>query len=278
MERRWTLSFRETIGFIGGGNMAEALLGGILKAGIVQPEGIMVSEPAEERRRSLAESYGVRVTADNREAAAEGSTVFLAVKPQVLPGVLDEIAAVLTSDRLVVSIAAGITLAFLEERLPDIPLVRSMPNTPALVGYGATVISPGQNASADMTHWAVELFHSVGICMVLSEDLMDAVTGLSGSGPAYVFRLAESMFEAGTDAGIPAEQAAELVTQTILGAAWMMRKTGRDPGELRRTVTSPGGTTEAGLAAMAKAGFEEAVAEGVAAAVKRAEELGRSSG
>ncbi|MDT8396808.1 MAG: pyrroline-5-carboxylate reductase [bacterium] len=269
------MNFKNTISFIGGGNMAEALAGGIVRAGIVPAGSIMISDPLVPRCEYLKNTYGFEVTSGNRQAAVAGGTIFLAVKPQVMQGILDEISGTLREGALVISIAAGITISFLEGNLPRARVIRSMPNTPALVGAGATVISPGSHVHADMTRWAVELFHAVGSCHVLPEELMDAVTGLSGSGPAYIFRMAEALTEAGVAAGIPVQQSGELVRQTILGAARMMVETGQTPTRLREMVTSPGGTTEAGLAELGKAGFVEAVVEAVLAAAKRAGELGQ---
>jgi pyrroline-5-carboxylate reductase len=269
------MDFKSSIAFIGGGNMAEALAGGIVKAGIVPADSIVISDPLEARCEYLKSQYGFKVTSENKQAALACGTLFLAVKPQVMEGILEEISSTLCEGQLVISIAAGITIANLEGLLPGAPVIRSMPNTPALVGDGATVISVGNEVHQDMTHWAVELFHAVGSCHVLSEELMDAVTGLSGSGPAYIFKMAEALAEAGISVGIPAEQAGELVRQTILGAARMMMETGKSPTELREMVTSPGGTTQAGLAALDKAGFDKVIAEAVKAATKRAKELGK---
>ena len=255
--------------------MAEALVGGIIRAGILNPSDIIISEPVEERRDHLQSTYNVRVTSDNTQPAAESGTVFLAVKPLVLPDVTEGILRYMVPDRLVISIAAGKSLSFLESKLGSAAVIRSMPNTPALIGCGATVISPGHNVKPEMTHWAVEIFHSVGICLVLPEPQMDAVTALSGSGPAYIFRIAETMIEKGELEGIAVDYVDELIKQTILGAARMMMETGKTPEELRKTVSSPAGTTEAGLKAMEKAGFEEALKKGITAAMARAKELGK---
>ena len=269
------MDYRSSIAFIGGGNMAEALAVGIARARIIPAESIIISEPVPERCSHLQERHGFTTTDRNTQAAIAGGTIFLAVKPQILPDVLKEIAPSINAEQLVISIAAGTTLKMLQSALPEIPVIRSMPNTPALVGSGATVISPGQSVHADMTHWAVELFHAVGTCHVLPEDLLDAVTGLSGSGPAYIFRTAEALIEAGMSVGIPAEESAGLVKQTIMGAARMMMETEKSPTELLEMVTSPGGTTEAGLTAMEEGDFGETVVEAVMAATKRAKELGK---
>jgi pyrroline-5-carboxylate reductase len=268
------MGYKDSIGFIGGGNMARALIGGIIRAGIIKADRIIVAEPLQNQRDSLRSDLDVRVTGDNNSAAGSG-TIFLAVKPQVMPEVLEQIQGVVSMDSLVISIAAGITLSQLEESLPGVPVIRSMPNTPALIGSGTTVISEGKGTTPEMTLWATGIFESAGTCLVIPEGLMDAVTGLSGSGPAYIFRMAEAMTAAGISAGLPEKEATILVRQTIFGAARMMSETGTDPAQLREMVTSPGGTTEAGLAAMGEAGFEEAINKGIEAAVARAKELGK---
>jgi len=270
------MDYRSSIAFIGGGNMAEALAAGIVRARIVEAESIIISDPVPERCTYLGKQYGFTTTDRNTRAAVAGGTVFLAVKPQVLPEVLKEIAPSIGNDQLVISIAAGITIELLEKSLSGgVPVVRSMPNTPALVGNGATVISPGHSVHADMTHWAVEIFQAVGTCHVLPEDLLNAVTGLSGSGPAYIFRMAEALIEAGMSVGIPADESAGLVKQTIMGAARMMMETEKSPTQLREMVTSPGGTTMAGLGALEEGDFGETVVEAVMAATWRANELGK---
>lgn len=270
------MEYRKSIAFIGGGNMGEALAGGITRAGIVPAESIIVSDPSAKRCALLSREHGFTTTDNNTQAAVAGGTVFLAVKPQVLPAVVDEIASSVTADQLVISIAAGIPLQFLERSFPGKPVVRSMPNTPALVGCGATVISPGKDVPAEMTHWAVELFQSVGTCHVLPDHLMNAVTGLSGSGPAYIFKMAEALIEAGMSVGIPAEESAGLVKQTVLGAARLMVETEKSPTQLREMVTSPGGTTMAGLAALDERDFADTVVDAVMAATRRAKELGKT--
>ena len=270
------MDFSQGIAFIGGGNMAEALAGGIARSGILPPGSIVLSHYRAQRREYLRETLGFKVTPDNVEAVKSSGTIFLSLKPRVIPEVLEEISGAFDQGHLVISIAAGITLSFLETRLPGIPVIRSMPNTPALIGAGATVIVPGTHVRPGMVEWAVRLFQCTGACQVLSEDLMDAVTGLSGSGPAYLFRMAEALTEAGVSLGIPKEQAFELVKQTILGAARMMTETEDTPARLREKVASPGGTTEAALKSLEQNGFMEMVKEAVTAAAKRSRELGKS--
>jgi len=256
--------------------MAEALAGGIARSGILPPRSITLSHYRAERREYLKETLGFRVTPDNAEAVKTCGTIFLSLKPKVVPAVLEEISGSFQQGHLVISIAAGITLSFLETHLPGVPVIRSMPNTPALIGSGATVIVPGTYVRPEMIEWAVRLFRCTGTCQVLTEDLMDAVTGLSGSGPAYLFHMAEALTEAGISLGIPEEKASALVKQTILGAARMMTETEDTPGRLRKKVASPGGTTEAALKSLEKAGFVEMIKEAVTVAAKRSRELGKS--
>ncbi len=270
------MDFTKSIAFIGGGNMAEALAGGITRSGILPPGSIVLSHYRAQRREYLRETLGFKVTPDNAEAVKTCGTIFLSLKPKVIPEVLEEISGVFQQGQLVISIAAGITLSFLESRLPGIPVIRSMPNTPALIGSGATVIVPGTFVRPEMIEWAVELFKCTGACQVLSEDLMDAVTGLSGSGPAYIFRMAEALTEAGISLGIPGEKASALVKQTILGAARMMMETEDAPARLREKVASPGGTTEAALKSLEEDGFEEIVKKAVTTAAGRSRELGKN--
>jgi pyrroline-5-carboxylate reductase len=268
------MDFRGSVGFIGGGNMAEALVAGMVNKGSMAPGRILVAEPREERRARLALHYGIAVTSDNLEAASGAGTLFLAVKPQVLPSVLPALAPALPAGGLVVSIAAGFPLRKLASALPGTSLVRAMPNTPALIGCGATVLSPGPLATPAMTDWAREIFASVGVCLVMPEERMDAVTGLSGSGPAYVFLLAEAMTEGGVRMGLSRTEASLLARQTVFGAGRMMIESGPGPAELRESVTSPGGTTVEGLRVLEEAGFPGMVARAVEAAALKSRKLG----
>ena len=268
------MNYRDSIGFVGGGNMAEALLGGIIRSGIVPPEKILVSEPALQRRSLLKLHYGIIVTEDNTTVAREAGTVFFAVKPQDLPGVLEEVGDIISNRQLAVSIAAGITLQFLEKFLDPAPVIRAMPNTPAQLEAGATVISPGKGVDEAMLAWTAGIFKSVGICLVLPEEHMDAVTGLSGSGPAYLFTVARAMADGGVRAGLSEKEAALLASQTVFGAARMLLETGKSPGELIDMVASPKGTTAAGLQILDEGGFSETLAKAVEAAAVRSRELG----
>ncbi|MEF3168401.1 MAG: pyrroline-5-carboxylate reductase [Deltaproteobacteria bacterium] len=269
----------ETIGFIGGGQMAEALVKGIIKADVAKAEAITVSDPSVERRRHLAEVHGVRAVQENLEVIRTSRLIVLAVKPQVMGAVLGEIAPSVTAYHLVVSIAAGVRIETLETALPEgSRVVRVMPNTPALVGAGAAGISPGRHATKADLDSVSRIFQSVGISVLVPEDKLDAVTGLSGSGPAYVFGFIEALVEGGVREGLPRHVSRELAIQTVFGAALLARETGRHPAELRDMVTSPGGTTVEGLRILEIGAFRGLVMDAVSAAADRARELGREAG
>lgn len=261
------------IAFIGGGNMAEAIMRGLLREDV--GVGICVAEINPKRRDQLAEQFPhVRVVADAAEAAGWGEVVILAIKPQQAESALDLIERVVTSDVLVISIMAGIPTAKIEANLvPGCRVVRAMPNTPGLIGAGATAVCAGRKATADDLDLARQIFALVGVAVSIDEKLMDAVTGLSGSGPAYVFTFIEAMADAGVKNGLPRDVAAQLAAQTVLGAARMVVETGEHPTLLKEKVTSPGGTTIAGSYALETGGFRGVVMNAVEAASKRSREL-----
>lgn len=259
------------IGFIGGGNMAEALIKGILQSGM---KDILVSEPRVERRAYLEETYGIKTTADNKEVCTNCKIIILAVKPQNMDEVTAEISNVISSETLIISIAAGITLAYLSARLKTSRIIRVMPNTPALVQEGMSVLSMCECIHDKEMGLVREIFMSVGKVLVLPEKYMDAVTALSGSGPAFFALFAEKMIEAGTTLGLTAENAAELAIQTLIGTAKLL-ETGMPPAKLREMVTSPGGTTAAGLRVFEERGFANLVQAVIEAAASRSRELGR---
>jgi len=265
------------IGFIGGGAMAEALIGGLLAAG-VQPKALRVSEPDAARRAQLKASFGVDALDDNAELVGTSDVVVLAVKPHVVPEVLAglENAAIDRARPLWISIAAGVTLARLQSGLgSQARIVRSMPNTPALVGAGATGLCGNEKVRPEDLESATALFSVVGVAWSASEEaLLDAVTGLSGSGPAYVFAFLEALIDAGVANGLPRDASELLAFQTVFGAAKLALESEHGPAELRRRVSSRGGTTVAGLAQLDEQGFARAIAEAVAAATRRAKELG----
>ncbi|HYB98244.1 MAG TPA: pyrroline-5-carboxylate reductase [Candidatus Limnocylindrales bacterium] len=267
----------DTIGFIGGGNMAEALVRGLLAAGHEAP-AMMISEPVAQRRSFMRKRYGVPVTEDNAEVVAASNVVVLAVKPQILPQVLEALAPAAERTKLFVSIAAGFPLGRLQKALgKETRIVRVMPNTPCLVGKGASVLCAGPSAKASDVAKVRRLFAAVGEAHVVEDEkAMHAVTALSGSGPAYVYRFAEAMMMAGQKAGLSASLARSLTLATIAGAAEMMVQTRQDPADLRKAVSSPGGTTLAGLAVLEEADLPGTVAAAVRAAAKRSVELARS--
>ena len=266
------------IGFIGGGNMAEALIKGIVSgqqsAVSNQQKKIFVSEPREERRQYLEETYGVKTTDKNTDVVSASDIIILAVKPQNMEQALDNIKDSVTEDKTVVSIAAGITLSYLQSRLKTKKLIRVMPNTPALVQEGMSVMSLCECFPDKDIAPVREILMSIGKVLVMPEKYMNAVTALSGSGPAFIAFFAEAMIEAGIKSGLSRGHAAELVVQTLLGTAKIL-DTGLSPDELREMVTSPGGTTAAGLKVFNEKDLTDIVITAIEAAVKRAEELGQ---
>ena len=241
-----TTSTRPSVAIIGAGVMGETLLSGLLRAGTPSAD-LLVCEKRAERAAELTEKYGVTVTADTAEVAS-AQTVALVVKPQDMADVLADLAPHLGRDHLLVSLAAGISTAFIEERVPGgVAVVRVMPNTPALVDEGMAAISPGSHCDESHLAEAEELMASVGKVVRIPERQQDAVTAISGSGPAYIFFVVESMIEAGVHLGLPRTTATDLVIQTLVGSAKMLRETGTHPTVLREQVTSPGGTTASAL-------------------------------
>ena len=266
----------KTIAFLGAGNMAEALVKGLLRASVATPAEILCTDRLLDRLAELAKRYGVRTSPDNRAAAAEAAIVVLSVKPQVMNKLLAEISPSLDGSKLVVSIAAGVPLAAVERRVGHgVRLIRTMPNTPALVGAGATAISPGEHATEADLAQARALFDAVGRTVIVDEPLLDAVTGLSGSGPAYVFLVIEALADAGVKMGLDRRTAQDLAAQTVLGSAQLLIETGEHPGRLKDQVTSPGGTAIAGLHTLEAGGLRTTLMNAVEAATKRSHELGR---
>jgi pyrroline-5-carboxylate reductase len=265
----------KNIGCIGGGNMAEAIVRGLL-AGSVVPENIMVAEPIDQRRKYLSEKYGIRTTKENRDAVCFGEIVLLAVKPQVCIEALSSLSDDISSGKLFISIMAGVKTKTIEAALArGARVIRVMPNTPALVLKAASAVAPGANATADDVATALGIFTLLGTAHPLDEKLLDAVTGLSGSGPAYVYTFIEALSDAGVKNGLPREIATRLAAQTVFGAAGMVLETGEHPALLREKVTSPGGTTIAGLHTLEQQGFRGAVMSAVDTATARSAELGK---
>jgi pyrroline-5-carboxylate reductase len=263
------------IGFIGAGNMAGALIRGLLRAGSYKPEDICASDPVDVQLRRLKRLHKIDVTRDNRALVHGSQTIILAVKPQTMAAVLDEIRPEVTPRKLFVSIAAGFPLRRLETGLGgQARVVRVMPNTPVLVGRGMSVAVAGSKASPADLKQTLKLFKAVGGAVsITGEDVLDAVTALSGSGPAFVYLFAEGLIEGGVRGGLPQNLAAQLAHATIGGAAAMLAESGLSSRELRDMVTSPGGTTQAGLAALESHHVRDALIAAVEAATRRAREL-----
>ena len=263
------------IGIIGCGNMGEALVKGLLAAGMAAPEELFVSAPHDARRAELTERYRIHVERDNGAVAQASELVIFAVKPQILDGVLAECAPRLAPSTLAISIAAGVPIEALERRLrPPARVIRAMPNVASLVGAGATGLAAGAHATASDLELAEALFGAVGKTAVVEETLLDAVTGLSGSGPAYIFLIIEALSDAGVKVGLSRHIAQSLAAQTVLGSAKLLLETGLHPGQLKDMVTSPGGTAIAGLHTLEAGGLRTTLINAVEAATHRARELG----
>lgn len=262
------------LGFIGSGNMAQALLKGILDSGVTRPEAIWASDKQQEQLDRLRAECGIH-TGANVEVAQASNVVVLAVKPQAMAEVLHELNPVLTPDHLVISIAAGVPIEAIARQLqPGSRVVRTMPNTPALVSAGATAIAAGAHATSEDIDLACRLFDSVGTSVVLDESLLDAVTGLSGSGPSYAFLIIEALADAGVRVGLSRQHALQLAAQTLYGAAKLVIETGEHPSILKDRVTSPGGTSIAGLHALEAGGLRVALMNAVEASATRSRVLG----
>ena len=267
----------QKIAFIGAGNMAAALIRGLVKSGAAQPGQVIAADPSPEQLARLAAEFGVATTADNAAAARSADLVVLAVKPQVMDKVLAGLAPAIGATQLVVSIAAGVPIAAIAARLgPDARIVRAMPNSPALIAEGATALAAGANADEADLFLARALFDAVGVTVTVGEPLLDAVTGLSGSGPAYAFLIIEALADAGVAMGLPRQSALQLTVQTILGSARMLQETGLHPAQLRDQVTSPGGTTSAGLHALEAGRLRATLSDAVERATEKSRELGRA--
>ncbi len=265
-----------SIGFLGAGKMASALAKGFIQAGLVKPAQLHASDVVDAARASFAKDTGAKVSAGNLDVIRRSQIIFLAVKPQQVADVLAEIRPALTHEHLLISIAAGVTIAKLEGALPSgMRVIRVMPNTPALVGASATGFALGKSATAADATLAEKLFSAVGVAFQTKEALLDAVTGLSGSGPAYAYLMIEALSDGGVAAGLPRDIAIKLAAQTLLGSAKMVLETGMHPGALKDMVTSPGGTTIEGLHELEKGGVRGALINAVRAASDKARKLGQ---
>ena len=265
-----------TVGFVGAGNMGEALIKGLVVANVVPAKSIYSADVRGERLTELAKQFGIQAAADNSDLVSRCDVVILAVKPQIMEPVLREIAPAVTRQKLLISIAAGVSTAKIRAMLNrDARLIRVMPNTPALVLEGVTAIAKGQHLEPGDLDTAGEIFKAVGRVVILDEDLMDAVTGLSGSGPAYVAVVIESLADGGVRMSLDRITAMTLATQTVLGAAKLLLETGLHPGALKDMVSSPGGTSIAGVAALEEGGIRTTFIKAVERATLRSRELGQ---
>jgi pyrroline-5-carboxylate reductase len=264
------------VGFLGSGNMGEALIKGLVSASLVPPRSILAADVRDERLRELERQYGLTVAPDNRTLVRDSDVVVLAVKPQIMDAVLRDVAADVTSAKLLVSVAAGVSTARIRGALGrPVRLIRVMPNTPALVLEGVTAVARAEGLADGDLDVATELFNAVGRVVVLDEAAMDAVTGLSGSGPAYVALVIEALADGGVNMGLDRATALALATQTVIGAAKLLQQTGLHPGALKDMVSSPGGTTIAGVAALEAGGLRTALMAAVERATLRSRELGK---
>ena len=264
------------IAIIGVGNMGEALISGLVVSGSSNPKSIICTDVRESRLDEIKKEYGVQTTENNVEAVAASDIIVYAVKPQIIAAVLKETAQKLDMSKLVISIAAGVPMAAIESCLnKDLRLIRVMPYIPAAVKEAASAIAAGGHASEEDVELAMEIFNSIGKCVFIKENyLMDAITGLSGSGPAYIFLIVDALADAGVKMGLAREEALFLSTQTVLGAAKLLMETREHPGQLKDKVTSPGGTAIAGLATLEEGGLRTTLIHAVEAATNRSKELG----
>lgn len=263
----------DRIGIIGGGVIAEAIMKGLIGKGF-DPQNLLVSDVSKERLQYLQETLGIKTAIKNKEVIPQCDVIVLAVKPQNMNEALTSFTSVFTPEKLLISILAGISTTKIEKILPpDSKVIRAMPNTPALIGAGTTVLTAGLRANKDDLRKAVEIFETVGSVTILPEKMLNAVTGLSGSGPAYIYIIIEALADGGVLAGLPRDTALKLATETVKGAAMMVSETKKHPGELKDMVTSPGGTAIAGLLQMEEAGLRGVIMDAVMAASRRSAEL-----
>jgi pyrroline-5-carboxylate reductase len=262
------------IALLGAGKIGETLLAGLLEAGVVEAANVTVTAGHPQRLDELRGRFGVTGTLSNAMAAERADVVLLSVKPQTVPAVLDDVGSVLRPDQLLISIAASVSTAFIEKRLREpVPVVRAMPNTPVLLKMGMTGIAGGAHATADHLQLATFVFSAVGRTVVVDEKHMDAVTGLSASGPAYIYVIIESLAEAGVKVGLPREVATLLAAQTVVGAGSMVLETAEHPAKLKDTVTTPAGCTIDGLLELEEGGLRVTLIKAVVKATQRAKEL-----
>ncbi len=267
-------SFEYELGFIGSGNMATALIRGILNSDLYKKDKIIASDKSKEARDRVKKEFGIKVCESNIEVVKKAKVILLCVKPQNMKEVLDEIKDEIESDQLIISIAAGVPISAIVRSIgKEIPVVRVMPNTASFVQKGMAGISYGPKIRRDHINIALDIFNSVGETIIVKEDLMDLITAVSGSGPGFIFRIMEHIVDAATRLGLKGEDAKRLVIQTFLGASFLSKESNKPLFELRRMVTSPGGTTEAGLSVFEKRGLGDIIHEAIDAAYRRSIEI-----
>ncbi|ELK47576.1 pyrroline-5-carboxylate reductase [Halobacillus sp. ACCC02827] len=264
------------IGFIGCGQMGRAMIQGMIDAGLVQAEEIAATALSDETIDFVTDEYGIQINHDNKQLARECDLLFLAIKPYVYEDVIKEIKDDVPADTVVVTIAAGITLQAMRDAFGrDVKVIRSMPNTPSLVGAGMSALCPNELVSKEELADVMEVFESFGEAEIVPEKLMDAVPSVSGSAPAFIYMLIEAMADAAVAQGFPRDKAYKMVTQTVEGSARMVRETGKHPGELKDAVCTPGGTTIAGVTKLEEAGLRNAIIQGMYACTEKSKELSK---
>lgn len=269
--------FSKNLGFIGAGNMATAMMNGVVSGEIFTPGEIIMSDVSDDRLTFIAEKYGVNVTSDNKDVAQSAEVIILAVKPQYYTQVITEIAPLVTGEQLIVTIAPGQTLSSLSERFGSdrLKIVRTMPNTPAMVGAGITAVTPNDNVTPEELAYVRRILGGFGLSEVIGESLMDAVVSVSGSSPAYVFMFIEAMADAAVADGMQRSQAYRFAAQAVMGSAKMVLETGKHPGELKDMVCSPAGTTIEAVRVLEEKGMRSAVMEAMKACTERSRSLGK---
>jgi pyrroline-5-carboxylate reductase len=263
------------VGFVGGGMMCEALMGGLLSREMLKPSQVTVYDVVKERLHYLKERYGVHSGETGQSVASASDVLFLTVKPQVMASVLMDIGNFVPKKSLVVSIAAGIKISTIEKYLPGVPVIRVMPNTPVAVGEGMSAVARGTYADENAANLVSDMFSAVGRSVLVDESMMDAVTGLSGSGPAFFFMMLDALSDAGVRVGLSRQNALLLSAQTMLGAAKMVLETGEHPAKLKDMVTSPGGTTISGVQVLENHAIRASLIEAVIAATARSRDMGK---
>lgn len=266
----------KTIGFIGGGNMASAIIGGMIDSRLCTKKQIIATARTQKTLDRLSNAYGIQVTLDNQKAARESDILFLAVKPYLYPDIIKEIRDEIDASKIIIAIAAGISHAKLNQYFGrSLKIVRAMPNTPAMVLEAMSALTPNEFVTADEMQTITEIFESFGKAEIVPESLMDAVTGVSGSAPAYVYLFIEAMADAAVADGMPRTQAYKFAAQAVYGAAKMVLETGRHPGELKDAVCSPGGTTIAAVAKLEEKGLRDAVISAQRCCVAKSKDMGK---